>query len=67
MYRGIMVPLDGSSFGEHALPLALSLARSSGACLHLVHVHVAVVPLFVDAMPALEDTLDTENRAGEPP
>jgi nucleotide-binding universal stress UspA family protein len=65
MYRAIMVPLDGSSFGEYALPLALSLARSAGALLHLVHVHVAVAPLFVDAMPALEDTLDTENCAGE--
>jgi nucleotide-binding universal stress UspA family protein len=42
MYRTIMVPLDGSSFGEHALPLALSLARQSNAHLHLVHSHVAI-------------------------
>src|SRR5689334_273799 len=41
MYTRILVPLDGSSFGEHALPLALSVARSSGAMLQLVHVHVA--------------------------
>ena len=31
MYRSILVPLDGSDFGEHALPLALSLARQLGA------------------------------------
>jgi hypothetical protein len=31
MYTSILVPLDGSSFGEHALPLALSVARQSGA------------------------------------
>jgi len=36
MYRTIMVPLDGSSFSEHALPLALRAARLSDAALHLV-------------------------------
>ena len=39
MYRSILVPLDGSSFGEHALPLAAGLARRAGAKLSLVHVH----------------------------
>ena len=39
MYRAILVPLDGSPFGEHALPLALDVARRSGAALHLVHAH----------------------------
>jgi nucleotide-binding universal stress UspA family protein len=40
MYRKILVPLDGTGFAEHALPLARSIARRSGAELHLV----AVVP-----------------------
>ncbi len=40
MYTSIMVPLDGSLFSEHALPLALSTARRSHATLHLVRVHV---------------------------
>jgi hypothetical protein len=35
MYRSIMVPLDGSVFSEHALPLALSIARRAGAALQL--------------------------------
>ena len=39
MYTTIMVPLDGSSFGEHALPLALNTVRRSGAALQLVYVH----------------------------
>ncbi len=39
MYRSILVPLDGSSFGEHALPLAAGIARRAGAKLSLVHVH----------------------------
>ena len=41
MTRTILVPLDGSPFGESALPLAVSLARRSGATLALVHVHDA--------------------------
>ena len=39
MFRQILVPLDGSTFAEAALPVALSLRRSSGARLHLVTVH----------------------------
>jgi nucleotide-binding universal stress UspA family protein len=39
MYRRIMVPLDGSSFGDYALPAAVALARRTGAMLDLVHVH----------------------------
>lgn len=47
MYHSILVPLDGSEFGEHALPLALGLAKRTQAELHLVHVHTAVgVPDF---------------------
>lgn len=38
MCRSILVPLDGSAFSEHALPLALALVRRSGAQLHLAHV-----------------------------
>ncbi|HYJ78094.1 MAG TPA: universal stress protein [Longimicrobiaceae bacterium] len=40
MYRSILVPLDGTPFGEHALPAAMAIARRTGAALHLVHVHV---------------------------
>ena len=39
MYRTLLVPLDGSRFSEHALPLAASIARRAGAALYLVHVH----------------------------
>lgn len=38
MYRVIVVPLDGNAFSEAALPVAVKLASSSGARLHLVHV-----------------------------
>jgi nucleotide-binding universal stress UspA family protein len=46
MYHSILVPLDGSTFGEHALPLALALARRGGASLQLAHVHVALAPTY---------------------
>ncbi len=38
MFHTILTPLDGSTFGEHALPLALTIARRSGAGLRLLHV-----------------------------
>ncbi|HEY8470264.1 MAG TPA: universal stress protein [Longimicrobiales bacterium] len=41
MYRNIMVPLDGSPFGEQALPVAIALARRSAARLHVVHVRTS--------------------------
>jgi len=45
MIRNILVPLDGSEFGEHALPIAASLARRAGAILHLAHVHQPSPPV----------------------
>ena len=38
-YRSILVPVDGEPFGEHALPLALGIARRAGAKVRVVHVH----------------------------
>lgn len=38
-YRSILVPVNGSPFGEHALPLALGIARRTGANLRVVNVH----------------------------
>jgi nucleotide-binding universal stress UspA family protein len=40
VYRCILVPLDGTHFGEHALPHAVAIARRCGAVLHLAHVHL---------------------------
>jgi nucleotide-binding universal stress UspA family protein len=38
MVRTILVPVDGSPFGEQALPLALGIARRAEAVVHLLHV-----------------------------
>jgi nucleotide-binding universal stress UspA family protein len=39
MYLSLLVPLDRSSFAEHALPMALGIARRAHARLDLVEVH----------------------------
>jgi nucleotide-binding universal stress UspA family protein len=44
MYHSIMVPLDGSAFGEHALPLALTIARRAGGLVNLAHVSPGLPP-----------------------
>jgi len=62
MYRSILVPLDGSAFGEHALPFAVSIARRAHAALHLVHVHVAAGSLGLGVIP---DPQDAEQRTRE--
>jgi nucleotide-binding universal stress UspA family protein len=38
MFKTILVPLDGTAFAEHALPLAATIARHSGATLRLLTV-----------------------------
>jgi nucleotide-binding universal stress UspA family protein len=40
MFKRIVVPLDGSPFGEHALRFATAIAGPSGAAIELVHVHI---------------------------
>jgi nucleotide-binding universal stress UspA family protein len=62
MYRSILVPLDGSTFGEHALPLAIGLARRSSATLHLVHVHVPLAAAYLENVAAFEDTIELEYK-----
>ncbi len=44
MFRSILVPLDGSPFGEHALPLALTVASRSGAAICVGHAHASEDP-----------------------
>ena len=39
MYRSVLLPLDGSPYGEQALKIAVSLVKRSGGRLELVHVH----------------------------
>jgi nucleotide-binding universal stress UspA family protein len=54
MFRSLLVPLDGSTFGEHALPWALSIARRAGAALRLIHVHSPLAIAYPEAVPVDE-------------
>ena len=49
--RAILVPLDGSHFGEQALPWAIALAERTGAVLHLVHVDSPVMDAYAGGYP----------------
>src|SRR5262245_24148942 len=64
MLRSILVPVDGTAFGEHALPMALSIARRAEAAVHLVHVHDPAPAATIDGV-ALPDDLDERVRQNE--
>ncbi len=58
MYRSILVPLDGSDFGEHALPLALSLAHRLGAALQVLRVHEPIWGVYGEFGGYYDETTD---------
>ena len=64
MIRTILVPLDGSDFAEHALPLAADLARKANAALHLVRVHALVTTEAWTGIP-IPDVSDLHERQDE--
>ena len=63
MVRSLLVPLDGSTFGEHALPLALTIARRAQAKLQVVHVHIPL--LSFDTTMGYESGVDEHIRQQE--
>jgi nucleotide-binding universal stress UspA family protein len=66
MMRNVMVPLDGSPFGEQALPAALALAGRARATVHLVHVHQRLAPpLLPEGLVAIPGDWETQHRARE--
>lgn len=65
MYESILVPLDGSSASEEALPVALEVAERTGARLELVIVRQHGAPPYVLAeMPPPDAEADRERRIG---
>ncbi|HEX6290363.1 MAG TPA: universal stress protein [Herpetosiphonaceae bacterium] len=70
MFRSLLVPLDGSPFGEHALPIARQIALQAHATLHLVHVHVPIVfvsigDVSLGGVPITDIRMDNEYRERE--
>ena len=61
MYGSIVVPLDGSPFGNGALPVAITLASRCDAEVHLVHVREPV--LFLEGTSAYEPHLTDDHQA----
>jgi nucleotide-binding universal stress UspA family protein len=62
MLRLIVVPLDGSSFGEQPLPLAIRIAERQRAELELVHVYEMIMPYSAQGAPPFDPTLDADLR-----
>lgn len=62
MYTSILVPFDGSAFGERALPIALALAQRSGARIELVHAHER--NLYPSGAPMYDAQAEDEFTAG---
>jgi nucleotide-binding universal stress UspA family protein len=74
MYRRILVPLDGSRYGDHALPYAVAIAVRTGATIELVHVHhhheldsdlAALTPYQYQRIGAADIVHDDDCRAEE--
>jgi nucleotide-binding universal stress UspA family protein len=65
--RTVLAAVDGTPFGEHALPLAAAIARQAGAVLRVAHVFSAG-DVAGDAVRLLTDTrwvFDERRRRGE--
>jgi nucleotide-binding universal stress UspA family protein len=62
MYRSLLVPLDGSPFGEHALPYALSIARRTGATVQLLNVLSPIASLYAEAPLFIDEHLEQRLR-----
>jgi len=64
--ESIVVPLDGTDFAEHAIPLALAIARRSGGMLKLVRAftpaEMATLRPGVNAFDIIESELRQEAR-----
>jgi nucleotide-binding universal stress UspA family protein len=65
MYRRLIVLLDGSTFAEHALPFAASIARRAGAMLQIIQAHVPLASLYSGGELVADLTLDSTIRENE--
>ena len=58
MFHSLIVPLDGSPFAEHALPLAMTIARRAEASLQVVQVHTSLAPGYAEGVPVFAGWLE---------
>lgn len=64
MFRTVLVPVDGSSFGERAIPWAVAAAGDGGS-VHLVHVHEMPPPLLIEGVVVSDPRIDATLRESE--
>jgi nucleotide-binding universal stress UspA family protein len=64
MFRSVLVPLDGSPFGEHALPWALMIARRAKVPLNLMLVHAPWADVALESV-AFGEELQFQLRTHE--
>ncbi|HEX7981833.1 MAG TPA: universal stress protein [Gemmatimonadaceae bacterium] len=62
-FEKIVVPLDGSSLSECALPVATAIARASRATVYLARVHTPIIATMDISLPVLD--WEDEIRASE--
>lgn len=62
MVNVVMVPLDGSEFGDEVIPMAAHVATDMHAEVELVHVVEALPPYLTQGAPVLDPGLDTALR-----
>lgn len=66
MYTRLLVPLDGSTFSQRALPLAASIAGRTGGTIRLVLVHTPIALPVGDIGPVtLLDQWESDHRVDE--
>jgi len=66
MYQNVLVPVDGSSFSEHAVLYASAIARNASARLYLVLVHTPLTEMAADFAPtAAIQQLEDQHRDAE--
>jgi nucleotide-binding universal stress UspA family protein len=65
MIRSLLIPLDGSPFGEQALPLGLEIAGRAHAPVQLVHVHQPVATPWSGSELVADLPLEAELREQE--
>ncbi len=65
MLHSLLVPLDGSRFGEQALPLALRIAHLAIARLQIAHVHVPITPVAGDVPLSYDPQIDGKLQEAE--
>lgn len=66
MYTSLLVPLDASTFSEHALPVAASIAARTGGTIRLVLVHTPIALPVGDIGPVTHlDRWESDHRVDE--